>query len=564
LLHMNESNTFRSTLHPIEIPIIQLQQSENADLSETSKILAERLERIVSHLFDLIINLTDALGILKKRLMVTTLLQSIRGMLQRISTSSDAGEIDSILERIQKSLLCLQDTDPELIHLLKNTPILHQISEFSSLETSSKEVGTLISSLKENILGLEKAYRIVIEDSVKALLIDPKLRLNEISRFGIAKALSVFPDHPTDMGAKKIDKTLTAIHGSLIGKLILLLETAPELASHLQFLKVFYQNTGEINDLLIQDISISIVQKFTQRLPLTASHLDFLAGISFENTNYYDSIKDAVLVEIENLSNNLTFDHSEDNLESLINLLKQATDKKGMVILTPYIMRTTSGTYPNWHSDLSNLTPLSDKGRLEDYQKVRPAIANLFSIFDNRRTYKLYQETRDLAVNTESEPEGLQSDTGDTDYYYLSNNSTIETPYLTFLVIDEWTDGIPSREETTGVTLRYNVPQSEAPNLCLVCVPPNFVSEKDKWNADLLACSVYEAIELMKVRMVSTEDNSITHLLNLAHDYGFDENGLPFDYETDDTTDSLFPIAVQVAIVAGFSLLNIKGPSLSS
>jgi hypothetical protein len=563
LLHKNESSSSGSTLHPSEIPVIKSQQSNNVDISGTSKLLAERLDRIISHLFDLIINSADALGILKKRLLVTTLLKSIRGMLQRIPTSSDTAEVHLIIEKIQKSLRCLQDSDSEFIPLFSDTPILHQMSELSSLEASSQEVANLISLLKENILGLEKSYRILIESSAKALLTNPKLKLNEISRFGITKALSVFPDNPTYMGAKKIDTTLTAILSSLIDKLTLLLGTAPELVSPLQFLKIFYQNTSETNDIFVQENAIGIEQKFKQRIPFTTKHLEFLVGVSMEQSNYFDSIKNAVIENIQSLSNNLIIDHSGDSVDAVINLLKQATDKKRMVILTPYLMKANSGQYPKWHTNLEELTSLKNKGRLEHYQKVRPALANLFSLFNDQQAHKLYQETRDLAFNAESEPGNLQSNSGDTDYFYVSNNNSIETPYLTFLIIDQWTDGIPSIEETTGVALRYNAPQSEAPNLCLVCVPPNFVSKENNWNADLLACSVYEAIELMKARMVCTEDNSITHLLNFELDHDFEENGLPFNYFGGHANNSLFPIAKKVNI-SGKQSLNIKSPNLSS
>lgn len=562
LLHKNESSSSGSTLHPSEIPIINSQQSNNVDISGTSKLLADRLGRINTHLFDLIINLTDALGILKKRLLVTSLLQSIRGILQRIPTSSDTAEVD-LIEKIQKSLQCLQDSDSEVIPLLSDTPILHQISELSSLEASSQEAANLISLLIENILGLEKNYRTLIENSAKALLTNPKLNLNKISRFGIAQALSVFPDNPTYKGGKKIDTTLTAILSTLIEKLTLLLGTAPELVSQLEFLKIFYQNTIDINGILVQENTIDIEQKFKQRIPFTTQHLEFLIGISIVKSNYFDSIKDAVVENIKSLSNNLIFDHSEESLDVLISLLKLATDKKRMVILTPYLMKTASGPYPNWHTNLEELAPLKEKGRLEHYQKVRPALANLFSLFNDQKLHKLYQETRDLTFTSESELGDLQSNSGDTDYFYISKNSSIETPYLTFLIIDQWTDGIPSKEESTGVALRYNVPQSEAPNLCLVCVPPNFTSKAENWNADLLACSVYEAIELMKARMVCTEDNSITQLLKLALDHDFGENGLPFNYFGGHANNSLFPIAKKVNI-SGKHSLNIKSPSLSN
>lgn len=56
-----------------------------------------------------------------------------------------------------------------------------------------------------------------------------------------------------------------------------------------------------------------------------------------------------------------------------------------------------------------------------------------------------------------------------------------KTDFICGIVIDEWTEVIPSKEETTGITFHYDQPNSEPPQTMLLVVPP-FINGKWEWN----------------------------------------------------------------------------------
>jgi sulfur relay (sulfurtransferase) DsrC/TusE family protein len=74
------------------------------------------------------------------------------------------------------------------------------------------------------------------------------------------------------------------------------------------------------------------------------------------------------------------------------------------------------------------------------------------------------------------------------------------------LVLDEWSELIPSQEETTGVTFHYDRPNSEAPQVLLLVTPPDS-TEQWKW-ADLVD-TLHETLEMAKCRAV--EPDHIEH-----------------------------------------------------
>jgi hypothetical protein len=61
--------------------------------------------------------------------------------------------------------------------------------------------------------------------------------------------------------------------------------------------------------------------------------------------------------------------------------------------------------------------------------------------------------------------------------------------------------------ETSGIAYRYNAPQSEAPNAILIAVPPQR-NDMRRWfgEENLLAETIHSTLELMKIRMVGSED----------------------------------------------------------
>jgi hypothetical protein len=67
------------------------------------------------------------------------------------------------------------------------------------------------------------------------------------------------------------------------------------------------------------------------------------------------------------------------------------------------------------------------------------------------------------------------------------------------LLVDEWTEVIPSPEETTGVAFHYDTPASRAPQAVLVAVPPDAART---WGLDALAATVQETLDLVRMRGV--------------------------------------------------------------
>lgn len=70
---------------------------------------------------------------------------------------------------------------------------------------------------------------------------------------------------------------------------------------------------------------------------------------------------------------------------------------------------------------------------------------------------------------------------------------------LSGLLIEEWVDVIPNKEELTGVTFRYDAPQPRAPQALLLAVAPESVTT---WDESALETLLSETLELAKLRAV--------------------------------------------------------------
>jgi hypothetical protein len=75
------------------------------------------------------------------------------------------------------------------------------------------------------------------------------------------------------------------------------------------------------------------------------------------------------------------------------------------------------------------------------------------------------------------------------------------TQVLTGLVIDEWTEVVPSASETTGIAFQFDVPDACAPQSVLIAVPP--VPGLD-WTSESLRLLLMETLDLAKLRAVDT------------------------------------------------------------
>jgi hypothetical protein len=70
------------------------------------------------------------------------------------------------------------------------------------------------------------------------------------------------------------------------------------------------------------------------------------------------------------------------------------------------------------------------------------------------------------------------------------------------LLIDEWIEIIPEREETTGITFNFDQPDAEPPQSMLLAVPP---VETGKWKWDDLVYTILDTMDLYKIRLVEPD-----------------------------------------------------------
>jgi hypothetical protein len=70
------------------------------------------------------------------------------------------------------------------------------------------------------------------------------------------------------------------------------------------------------------------------------------------------------------------------------------------------------------------------------------------------------------------------------------------------LLVDEWTEVIPSKNETTGLTFHYDRPNSEPPQTLLLVTPSAFTGN---WNWEDLTVSLKETLDLAKLRAVEPD-----------------------------------------------------------
>jgi hypothetical protein len=70
------------------------------------------------------------------------------------------------------------------------------------------------------------------------------------------------------------------------------------------------------------------------------------------------------------------------------------------------------------------------------------------------------------------------------------------------LLIDEWLESVPTREEITGIAFNYNAPNSAPPQALLLAVTPH---ETGSWQWDDLVDSVLDTFRRAKLRAVEPD-----------------------------------------------------------
>jgi hypothetical protein len=70
------------------------------------------------------------------------------------------------------------------------------------------------------------------------------------------------------------------------------------------------------------------------------------------------------------------------------------------------------------------------------------------------------------------------------------------------LLVDEWTETIPARTQTTGVAFHHDRPNAEPPQAWLLALPANV---GDSWSWDDLVLAVHDALDSAKLRAIEPE-----------------------------------------------------------
>lgn len=73
---------------------------------------------------------------------------------------------------------------------------------------------------------------------------------------------------------------------------------------------------------------------------------------------------------------------------------------------------------------------------------------------------------------------------------------------LAGLIVDEWTESVPERRETTAITFQFNPPDSCAPQSVLLAIPPD--PDQD-WTIGSVHRVLMETLDLAKLRAVESQ-----------------------------------------------------------
>jgi hypothetical protein len=84
----------------------------------------------------------------------------------------------------------------------------------------------------------------------------------------------------------------------------------------------------------------------------------------------------------------------------------------------------------------------------------------------------------------------------------LTVDRNLPTGTIAGLLVDEWVEVVPSREQTTSIAFHYEAPSAAAPQVWLLGVPPPGLENWTEANAIRI---VQEALELARLRLVGMD-----------------------------------------------------------
>jgi hypothetical protein len=99
-------------------------------------------------------------------------------------------------------------------------------------------------------------------------------------------------------------------------------------------------------------------------------------------------------------------------------------------------------------------------------------------------------------------PSGYQPTSDKLSLVFLTNPWGPTDPTVSAVLVDQWTETIPSRTETTGVAFNYDSPDSMPPQSLLLAVPPVV---RGTWRWDDLVLTLHDTLEIARNRTVEAE-----------------------------------------------------------
>ncbi len=185
----------------------------------------------------------------------------------------------------------------------------------------------------------------------------------------------------------------------------------------------------------------------------------------------------------------------EIDLREKINLavrfLGIAIDKPGFPLVLPIKHKDAEGWRLNFGNPISDITSSSSQYPLELYETIKPNVKDANKLFFKRNKFELYLRS----IPDENLDE----------LYYSSQPSIDGESWIALLPIDQFDEGIPSKIETTGVSLYFPTSKTQAPNAILIAVPPKITADGN-WEISKLNQILKTTIDLMKIRMTTAED----------------------------------------------------------
>lgn len=109
-----------------------------------------------------------------------------------------------------------------------------------------------------------------------------------------------------------------------------------------------------------------------------------------------------------------------------------------------------------------------------------------------------------------------------------------EQPECSGLLVDSWTEAIPTSEETTGVAFHFNQPNSAPPQAMLLALSPSL---SGKWSWENLKSILGDTYELMKLRLVEPKKiyentKAETFLPMLVSRFDTEQTNISLDFAT--------------------------------